>query len=110
MTRISETMARVRTEGRLGLVAYVTCGFPDAQSTPAIVRALVEGGADIVELGVPFSDPVADGATIQKASFRALEAGMTVSRCFDVVAEIRRGEKDVPLHPHDLCQPYLGVR
>jgi tryptophan synthase alpha chain len=97
MTRISEKMTRARTEGRLALVAFVTCGFPDAQATPGIVRALVEGGADMIELGVPFSDPVADGATIQKASFRALEAGMTVSRCFDVVAEIRRDDKDLPL-------------
>ncbi len=108
MTRISETMSRVGTEGRLGLVAYVTCGFPDAQSSPAIVRALVEGGADIIELGVPFSDPVADGATIQKASFRALEAGMTVSRCFDVVAEIRRDDEEVPVILMTYANPVLA--
>jgi len=108
MTRISETMTRVQAEGRLALIAYVTCGFPDAESTPAIVRALVQGGADIVELGVPFSDPVADGATIQKASFRALEAGMTLPRCFDVAAEIRRSEKDVPLVLMTYANPILA--
>ncbi len=84
MTRISDTLARTKAEGRLALIAYVTCGFPSLQATPSIVRALVGGGADMVELGVPFSDPVADGATIQKASFCALEAGTTVSRCLDV--------------------------
>ena len=61
------------------------------------MRALIEGGADIVELGVPFSDPVADGATIQRASFRALEAGMTVSRCLEIAEGVRKQAKDVPL-------------
>jgi tryptophan synthase alpha chain len=108
MTRISEALARAKAESRLALVAYVTCGFPDAESTPSIVWALVDGGADMVELGVPFSDPVADGATIQKASFRALEAGMTVSGCLGVAAEIRRGVKDVPLVLMSYANPILA--
>jgi tryptophan synthase alpha chain len=108
MTRISETLARTKAEGRLALVAYVTCGFPDAESTPSIVRALVEGGADVIELGLPFSDPVADGATIQKASFRALESGMTVAGCLDIAAEIRRRSVDAPLILMSYANPILA--
>jgi tryptophan synthase alpha chain len=105
--RIDDALARAKTENRLALVTYVTCGFPNAESMPLIVRSLVEGGADIIELGVPFSDPVADGATIQKASFRALEAGMTLSGCLDVAALIRR-ENRVPLVLMTYVNPVLA--
>ncbi len=97
MSRIERVLQKRRRDGRLALIAYVTCGFPEARSTPRIVRALVEGGADVIELGIPFSDPVADGATIQKASFRALEAGMTASGCFNVAAKVRAELPDAPL-------------
>jgi tryptophan synthase alpha chain len=104
MSRIGGTLARAKGEGRLALIAYVTCGFPEPSTTLPIVRALVDGGADVVELGVPFSDPVADGATIQKASFRALAAGTSTASCLDVAAQVRgqamptgRQASDVPL-------------
>jgi len=108
MTRISDTLARTKNEGRLALIAYVTCGFPDPQATPSIVEALVSGGADMIELGVPFSDPVADGATIQKASFRALEAGTTVARCLDIAGEVRRRANGVPLILMSYANPILA--
>jgi tryptophan synthase alpha chain len=108
MKRISDTLARTKAEGRLALISYVTCGFPSLQATPSIVRALVEGGADMVELGVPFSDPVADGATIQKASFRALESGTTVSRCLDVAGEVRRQAGHAPLILMSYANPILA--
>ena len=97
MGRIGDTLAKAQGEGRLALVAYVTCGFPDPAATPRIVRALVDGGADIIELGVPFSDPIADGATIQRASFRALEAGTSTARCLEIAGQIRLQTQDVPL-------------
>ena len=108
MGKISDTLAEAKAEGRLALIAYVTCGFPSPQDTPSIVRALVDGGADMIELGIPFSDPVADGATIQKASFRALEAGMTVSRCLDIAARVGRDSGDIPLILMTYANPLLA--
>jgi tryptophan synthase alpha subunit len=78
-------------------VAYLTAGYPDAESNPGLVRALVEGGADLVELGVPFSDPLADGATIQRANSAALEQGVNASWCLHMVKELREGGLEVPL-------------
>jgi tryptophan synthase alpha chain len=87
--RIEEALARARREGRVALVAYIPAGFPEPDATPGLVRALVEGGADAVELGIPFSDPLADGVTVQRASLRAIEAGMTVHRAVPLIRRIR---------------------
>ena len=81
---------------RKALVCFVTCGDPDFATTVDLVKAIAKAGADIVELGVPFSDPLADGPSIQASSFRALQAGATVRKVLDCVADIRR-ECDVPL-------------
>ena len=78
------------------LIPYVTAGDPDAESTKDYVRALARGGADLIELGLPFSEPIADGPTIQAAIARALEAGMTPARFLDLVADLS-AEVDVPL-------------
>jgi tryptophan synthase alpha chain len=75
--------------GHKALVAYVTVGYPTVESTLEIVPQLAESGCDIVELGIPFSDPLADGATIQEASFQALQAGVTPQTCLEVAAHIR---------------------
>lgn len=88
-TRIADAFAKARSEDRPALVPYVMCGDPDLQTTPAIVRALVDAGADLVELGVPFSDPLADGPVIQLAGERALAAGTTVGGVLDVVRQVR---------------------
>ncbi|WP_135825501.1 tryptophan synthase subunit alpha [Halorussus ruber] len=88
------------------LVAYVAAGDPDAEATKEYVRALVRGGADVVELGLPFSEPVAEGPTIQQAIRRALDAGMTPDRYFDLVADLREDEEvDVPL----VCMTYYNL-
>jgi tryptophan synthase alpha chain len=84
------------------LVAYVAAGDPDAESTKEYVRALVRGGADVVELGLPFSEPIAEGATIQGAIRRALDAGMTPERYLDLVADL---DVDVPL----VCMTYYNL-
>jgi tryptophan synthase alpha chain len=86
---ISECFRARGNEGRRVLVPYVTCGFPSAEATHDTLDALVEHGADVIELGVPFSDPLADGPTIQKTSFDALEAGMTLPRTLEVLASFR---------------------
>ncbi|HXH06582.1 MAG TPA: tryptophan synthase subunit alpha [Vicinamibacterales bacterium] len=87
--RIDATFDRLRAAGRAGLVAYVTAGDPDLRRSAAIVEALESGGADVIELGVPFSDPLADGPVIQRASERALRAGATLERVLALAAEVR---------------------
>jgi tryptophan synthase alpha chain len=89
MGRIADTFTRLRQDGRGGLVAYVTAGDPDVEQSERIILALVEGGADLLEVGVPFSDPVADGPVIQRASERALTAGMTLTGVLDLVERLR---------------------
>ena len=84
------------------LVSYVAAGDPDAESTKEYVRALVRGGADVVELGLPFSEPIAEGPTIQQAVRRALDAGMTPDRYFDLVADL---DVDAPL----VCMTYFNL-
>jgi tryptophan synthase alpha chain len=95
-TRISKRFAELRASGELGIVAYVTAGDPSFAATAKFVLALAEAGADVIELGVPFSDPLADGPTIQRASERALKAGATLSKVLDLVREIRKSS-EVPL-------------
>jgi tryptophan synthase alpha chain len=89
MTRIESTFARLRDKRRTGLVTYVTAGDPDLARSAAILVALDRAGADVLEVGVPFSDPLADGPEIQRASERALRAGATLDRVLDLVASLR---------------------
>jgi len=96
MTRIGRLFDNLKRDGRKGLIAYLTVGDPSPDETPALVEALVRGGADLIELGVPFSDPIADGPVIQAAGERALKAGTTLRRVLQVAAEIRR-TSEVPL-------------
>ena len=95
-TRITALFDRLRREGRKGLIAYITAGDPSPDRTPALVAALERGGADLIELGVPFSDPIADGPVIQRAGYRALEAGTTVRKVLDIAAAIRK-TSEIPL-------------
>ncbi|HLS27020.1 MAG TPA: tryptophan synthase subunit alpha [Opitutales bacterium] len=90
MDRIAEQFARARKENRACFVAYIAAGDPDFETSVEICRTLVESGVDVLELGVPFSDPLADGLTNQLAAQRALSTGMTGDRVFDLVREIRK--------------------
>ncbi|MFQ5720129.1 MAG: tryptophan synthase subunit alpha [Acidobacteriota bacterium] len=96
MSRLAEALHRAREAGRLALIPYLTAGDPDAQTTRDIVLMLDEEGADIIELGVPFSDPLADGITNQRAAERALAGGMTLAGTLELVSEIRSASP-VPL-------------
>jgi tryptophan synthase alpha chain len=89
MSRIQQTFARARAENRAAFVAYVCAGDPDFETSVEVCRALLENGVDILELGVPFSDPLADGLTNQLAAQRALESGMTAARVFELVKRVR---------------------
>jgi tryptophan synthase alpha chain len=90
MDRIAQTFARARSENRACFVAYLCAGDPDFETCVEACRAVIENGVDLLELGVPFSDPLADGMTNQLAAQRALESGMTASRVFELVRRIRQ--------------------
>lgn len=89
MNRIDKTFARLKSEGRKGLVGFLTVGDPNLEQSERHIRTALDAGVDILELGVPFSDPTADGPTIQAASFRALEAGVTLGDVVELVGRIR---------------------
>src|SRR5438445_13332016 len=89
MTRIERRFAQLRSEGRAGLVIYLTAGDPDAETSLALFRGLKGAGADLVEIGMPFSDPMADGPAVQAAGQRALKRGMTLKKTLAMVHQLR---------------------
>ena len=97
MTRLADSFARSRAEGRAALIAFVTGGDPTPAATGAILDALVEGGADVIELGMPFTDPMADGPAIQRANLRALAAGTTTNDLLAIATAFRVRHPQVPL-------------
>ena len=97
MSRIQATLVALKAKGRTALIPYVTAGDPYADATPAIMQALADGGADIIELGVPFSDPMADGPVIQKASERALSRGIGTTQVLDMVRSFRTRNSTTPV-------------
>jgi len=107
-TRISKRFAELRAEGELGIVAYITAGDPSLDATHKFVLALAEAGADVIELGVPFSDPLADGPTIQRASERALKSGTTLAGVLELVRRIRQSSQ-VPLVLFSYFNPILQM-
>jgi tryptophan synthase alpha chain len=97
MSRIAATFAALKAQGRQALIPFVTAGDPFADATPEIMQALADGGADVIELGVPFSDPMADGPVIQKAGERALARGIGLPQVLAAVATFRRGNSRTPV-------------
>jgi len=97
MTRIDDTFARLRAEGKKAFVAYIMAGDPDVDVSLAIMKGLPGAGVDAIELGLPFTDPMADGPTVQLAGQRALEAGMTLARTLQMVRDFRAGDADTPI-------------
>jgi len=97
VTRIDKRFAALKREGRAGLVTFITAGDPDYASSLAILKALPEAGADIIELGMPFSDPMADGPAIQASSQRALRAGQTMEKTLDMVTAFRAADDATPI-------------
>jgi tryptophan synthase alpha chain len=106
VSRISERLARARAEGRKGFVAFLTAGDPSLERTAELALELDAAGVDVLELGVPFSDPLADGPVIQRASQRALERGVTLERVIEAVRGIRR-RSQVPLLLFSYFNPLL---
>ncbi|HEX9160390.1 MAG TPA: tryptophan synthase subunit alpha [Thermoanaerobaculia bacterium] len=106
MRRISRLFKRLREERRCGLIAYVTCGDPDRATTIRAIEELERAGADAIELGIPFSDPIADGPVIQAAAQRALRGGTTIRDLFTIAREVR-AKSDMPLIAFSYLNPVM---
>ena len=96
-TRIDKRFAALKAEGRAGLVTFLMAGDPDHETSLAIIAALPEAGADLIEIGMPFTDPMADGPAIQAAGLRALQSGETLTKTIDLVRQVREGDSDTPI-------------
>ena len=106
MNRIDEKFSALKSRGRTALITFITAGDPDLETTAKILRVLERSGADLVELGVPFSDPMADGPTIQRASERALQKGTSLPRILRMVREFRR-DSEIPLILFGYYNPFF---
>lgn len=107
MNRITTTFQRLAQQHRRALVGYLTAGDPDFNTSLAILQEAVKSGLDVLELGVPFSDPTADGPVIQMASARAIKSGMTVARVLDLARRVRAAHADVPIVLFSYYNPLL---
>ena len=105
--RIDTTLAKMRESGKTALAPFVTVGFPDVATSEDMARAILESGGDMLELGVPFSDPLADGPTVQMTSYRALRNGVTVRVCLDSVGRLRESGVAAPLVLMGYYNPFL---
>jgi tryptophan synthase alpha chain len=108
MSRLARTFESIRRRGRGGLVTYLTAGDPDGDRSVALLVAVARAGADVIEIGVPFSDPLADGPVIQRASERALAAGMSLRGVLDVVRRVR-AEVDTPIVLFTYANPVVRM-
>jgi tryptophan synthase alpha chain len=108
VSRLQETFAQLRAAGRPGLVAYITAGDPDLARTEGVLRALDRAGADVVEVGVPFSDPLADGPVIQRATERALASGTTLTGVLELIARLRSALR-MPVVVFSYANPILRI-
>jgi tryptophan synthase alpha chain len=111
MTRIATRFAQLRAQGRKGLIAYIAAGDPSAEQTVPLMHELARAGADLIELGVPFSDPMADGPVIQRAAERGIRNGVGLRRCLDMVAQFRREDGATPVILMGYANPveHLGI-
>jgi len=109
MSRLAETFARLRQERRPGLVTYTTAGDPDLERSADILRALVRAGADVLEVGVPFSDPLADGPVIQRATERALAAGGSLRASLDLIETVRGDTPSTPIVVFSYANPIVRM-
>ena len=108
MSRISKRFAELKKQNRAAFVPFITAGDPDAEATAALLEKLPAAGADLIELGIPFSDPMADGPAIQASSLRALKAGMTLPRVLELVRRFRKKDHATPLVLMGYYNPVLA--
>lgn len=108
MGRLDDRFAELRARGERALIPFITAGDPDLETTAALVPAIAEAGADAIELGVPFSDPIAEGPTIQRSSERALASGTTLRRVLELVKGLR-SQVDIPLILMGYANPFFSM-
>ena len=108
MSRLNSTFAALRARGERAFVPFVTCGDPDLATTRELALAYLEAGADVLEIGIPFTDPLADGPTIQRASERALRAGTTMGDAFELIAALR-AQSQAPIVPMTYINPVWQI-
>src|SRR5712671_2221229 len=106
--RIGDAFRRARADGRAALIPYVVAGYPDADTSFDIACAAIDAGADLLEVGLPYSDPLADGATLQRASQAALAAGATFDESLALVARIAAARPSIPLVPMGYANQFIG--
>ena len=106
--RLAQTFSQIARENRTGLILFLTAGFPDMDATLDLIPVLAQSGADCIELGVPFSDPLADGDAIQASSFRALQNHVTLEMCIDLVEQVRDQVPNTPLILMGYYNPFLS--
>ncbi|CAN5635897.1 tryptophan synthase subunit alpha [soil metagenome] len=106
--RVRDAFATAAAEGRIGFVPYVVAGYPDAGTSESVALAAIDAGADVLELGLPYSDPLADGATVQRASAAALSAGATLSRSLALVERVCRARPATPVLVMGYVNQFLG--
>ena len=109
MTRIDDTFARLKSEGKKAFVSYIMAGDPDYDTALEVMKGLPEAGVDIIELGLPFTDPMADGPTIQLAGQRALDGGMTLEKTLQMAREFRAGDATTPIVLMGYYNPIYSV-
>ena len=107
-TRITKTIRQANREGRAAFIPFATAGYPDAETSLAVAVALIDAGADVLEIGLPYSDPLADGATIQRASSVALANGATLDDSIALIARIHQARPRTPLVTMGYCNQVLG--
>jgi tryptophan synthase alpha chain len=107
-TRIARAFANAREDGRAALLPYVIAGYPDHETSLRVALTAIDAGADLIELGLPYSDPLADGATIQRASTAALRAGATFDRSIALMGELHRARPDTPIVPMAYANQVIG--
>ncbi len=108
MSRIAEMFTRVRAEKRIALMPFLTVGYPDFESSIELMKAMVDAGAEGLELGIPFSDPLAEGPTIQRSSYHALQGGTTPAHAIEAVLRLRQAGVAVPLMLMGYCNTFLA--
>lgn len=108
MSRLARTFEALRARGEAAFIPFVTCGDPDLATTRDLALAYIEAGADVLEIGIPFTDPLADGPTIQRASERALAAGTTMDDAFNLITELRQ-QTETPLVPMTYINPVWQI-
>ncbi|MFY7959859.1 MAG: tryptophan synthase subunit alpha, partial [Elsteraceae bacterium] len=108
MTRLDAAFAKAKAENRLAVMPYLMSGHPSMAATPDLIRRVVAAGADLIELGVPFSDPIADGPAVRKAAHTALTGGATLAWTLEMVRQIRAEGINIPIVLMGYCNPFLA--